>query len=58
MRDKERIPRIIKIPRIINKLEETWKEYPDWRLGQLIANISIEIRNEDDDNKINKEMFG
>lgn len=32
MRDKHRIPEVLK------ELEETWKLYPDMRLGQLIIN--------------------
>ena len=34
MRDPNRIPRIIK------KLQKVWEENPDWRLGQLIVNLS------------------
>ena len=33
MRDEKRIPGIIA------ELEQVWKLYPDWRLGQLICNI-------------------
>lgn len=33
MRDPERISRICQ------KLEQTWKMFPDMRLGQLITNI-------------------
>lgn len=29
-----------RIPKILNKIEEIWKEYPDLRLGQLISNMS------------------
>jgi hypothetical protein len=42
VRDKDRIPRIL------NKLEEMWENYPDYRLGQLIANLSQEIDNKAD----------
>lgn len=34
MRDPERIERIC------NLLKEVWKQYPDWRLGQLIFNLT------------------
>jgi len=33
MRNPKRIKHILK------KLEEVWKLYPDWRLGQLLFNI-------------------
>lgn len=33
MRDPERIPKILK------EIEKIWKEHPDLRLGQLIANV-------------------
>lgn len=33
MRDPKRIPKILK------EIEEVWKKYPDYRLGQLIGNI-------------------
>lgn len=28
-----------RIDRIINKVRDFWKIYPDWRLGQLVSNI-------------------
>ena len=34
MRDPERIDRIC------NLLRDTWKLFPDWRLGQLIFNLT------------------
>ena len=34
MREKERIDRILK------KIEKIWKLNPDWRLGQLISNVT------------------
>jgi len=34
MRDRERIKRILKL------LEETWSKIPDWRLTQLVINIT------------------
>lgn len=34
MRDPERIDRIC------NLLKDTWKQVPDWRLGQLIFNLT------------------
>lgn len=37
MRNPERIPKIIK------ELEEFWKQNPDWRLGQVISNLSYEL---------------
>ena len=33
MRNPDRIPIIIK------KLEQVWKEVPEWRLGQVISNL-------------------
>lgn len=33
MRDPDRIDPLI------NKLKAVWKDNPDWRLGQLIANV-------------------
>ena len=29
-----------RIPEILDLLEKAWKEVPDWRLGQLVYNIS------------------
>ena len=37
MRDPNRIPRVLEL------LEKVWKEFPDWRLGQLIENIAREL---------------
>lgn len=34
MRDPERIDRILGL------LRKEWKKFPDWRLGQLLENIS------------------
>lgn len=34
MRDPNRIPRVLEL------LEKAWKEAPDWRLGQLVYNVS------------------
>lgn len=42
MRNPERIPKIIK------ELEEFWKQNPDWRLGQLISNLSYELMGDND----------
>lgn len=42
MRPKDRIPRILE------NLEEYWKEHPDLRLGQILSNFSREIRNDSD----------
>jgi hypothetical protein len=28
-----------RIPRLLNKLEQVWRKYPDMRLGQLMVNI-------------------
>lgn len=30
-----------RIPLVLQKVEEIWREHPDWRLGQLIENISM-----------------
>lgn len=32
-----------RIPKIIKELEEFWKQNPDWRLGQVISNLSFEM---------------
>lgn len=37
MRNPDRIPEVLK------ELEEFWKQVPDWRLGQVIANLNYEI---------------
>lgn len=37
MRNPERIPKIIK------ELEKYWNNHPNWRLGQLISNLSYEL---------------
>lgn len=37
MRNPDRIPEILK------ELEEFWKQNPDWRLAQIIANLNYEI---------------
>lgn len=37
MRNLDRIPEILK------ELEEFWKQNPDLRLGQIIANLNYEI---------------
>ena len=42
MRNPERIPEIVK------ELEEFWKQNPDWRLGQVIANLNYEIMGNND----------
>jgi hypothetical protein len=34
MRDPDRIPTVLK------RIEELWQQHPDWRLGQLIANVA------------------
>ena len=44
MRDKKRIPRIIKL------VEEYWKLYPDMRLGQVISSIGMDLG-------LDKEIF-
>ena len=36
MRDRNRIPEILK------ELEKFWNQVPDWRLGQVISNLSYE----------------
>lgn len=42
MRNPERIPEILK------ELEKFWKQVPDWRLGQVISNLSYEILGNND----------
>jgi hypothetical protein len=34
MRDPDRIPIVLE------KIERLWQRYPDWRLGQLVANVA------------------
>jgi hypothetical protein len=34
MRDPDRISHVLA------KVEQLWRAYPDWRLGQLIANVA------------------
>ena len=34
MRNPKRIPEFLK------EVEKSWSKYPDWRLGQLIGNLS------------------
>jgi hypothetical protein len=34
MRDQNRIPKVLRA------IEKIWRRYPDWRLGQLVANIA------------------
>lgn len=42
MRNPERIPEVLK------ELEEFWKQNPNWRLGQVIANLNYEIMGNND----------
>lgn len=42
MRNPERIPEVLK------ELEEFWKQVPNWRLGQVISNLSYEIMGRND----------
>jgi uncharacterized protein YihD (DUF1040 family) len=42
MRHPERIPETLK------ELEDFWKQVPDWRLGQLISNVSYELMGNND----------
>ena len=37
-----------RIPEILKELEEFWKQNPDWRLGQIIANLNYEIMENND----------
>jgi len=34
MRDPNRIPEVLDL------IKQLWEKYPDWRLGQLIVNVS------------------
>lgn len=34
MRDPNRIPEVLDL------IEQLWEKYPDWRLGQLLVNVS------------------
>lgn len=42
MRNPERISKVIK------ELERFWEENPDWRLGQVISNLSYELMGNND----------
>lgn len=42
MRDCKRIPEVLK------ELEKFWKQNPDLRLGQIIANLNYEIMENND----------
>ena len=42
MRNPERIPKILK------ELENFWEQNPDWRLGQVISNLSYELMGNND----------
>lgn len=42
MRNPERIPEVLK------ELEKFWKQNPDLRLGQIIANLNYEIMENND----------
>lgn len=42
MRNSDRIPEMIK------ELEEFWKQVPNWRLGQVISNLSYELSGSND----------
>lgn len=42
MRDGKRIPEVLK------ELEKFWKQNPDLRLGQIIANLNYEIMENND----------
>ena len=30
-----------RIPQVLAEIERMWQRYPDWRLGQLICNLTI-----------------
>lgn len=54
MRDPKRIDRILE------KIKDFWKAYPDWRIGQLIFNLTSSSGAEDvfyvEDEIIEKEL--
>lgn len=37
-----------KIPMLMRELREFWEQHPDWRLGQIISNLSYEVTGEND----------
>lgn len=37
-----------RISEVLKELEEFWKQVPDWRLGQIISNISYETLGSND----------
>lgn len=37
-----------RIPEILNELKEFWEKVPDWRLGQVVANLNFEIMGNND----------
>ena len=42
MRDPKRIKEIV------TELEKYWNNHPNWRLGQLMSNLSYELRGDND----------
>lgn len=42
MRDPKRITKIL------DELEEYWNNHPNWRLGQLLSNLSYELSGSND----------
>lgn len=37
-----------RIPLMMRELRQFWEQYPDWRLGQVISNLSYEVTGEND----------
>ena len=37
-----------RIPVILGELREFWNQHPDWRLGQIVANLNYEATGTND----------
>lgn len=51
MRDPKRITKIL------DELEEYWNNHPNWRLGQVMSNLSYELLGDNDPFFIEDEML-
>lgn len=51
MRDPKRIPEVLK------ELEKYWNNHPNWRLGQVMSNLSYELLGDNDPFFIEDEML-
>lgn len=51
MRNPKRIPEVLK------ELEKYWNNHPNWRLGQVMSNLSYELLGDNDPFFIEDEML-